>query len=128
MNLTGRQGLGQKAPKPAKKPRKAVRKVSAKRAAYLASDARQNGLAHMALVKGLPCICCNRPPPSAAHHCTGDGMPRDDMRVLPLCYDCHQGQHGYHNAKADWVARNGLDTDYLPEVDRMIAAMGRNSY
>ena len=100
-----------------------MRKVSKKRAAYLSSQARQDGLAHMERVKGLPCICCNMPPPNSAHHVTGDGMPRDDMWVLPLCYDCHQGQNGYHNAKAEWVAKYGRDFELLPIVARML-----NSY
>ena len=113
MNLTGADPRGLKQAKPPKKPRKAVRKVSARRAAYLASGERQEGLAHMGAVKGLPCICCGHAPPSYAHHVTGDGMPRDDMRVLPLCYACHQGPDGYHNAKASWVARHGPDFKML---------------
>ena len=115
MNLSGKPPLGQKQPR-VRKPKKPVRKVSAKRAAYLASDERQDGLAHMERVKRLPCMCCNAPPPSSAHHVTGDGMPRNDMRVIPLCYDCHQGQNGYHNAKAAWVERFGPDYMMLDQV------------
>jgi hypothetical protein len=119
-DLAQRGPLGQKQPKAAKK-RKAVRKVSAKRAAYLASDDRRAALEHMAKVKALPCICCGNPPPNHAHHVTGDRMPRNDMRVLPLCYECHQGPHGYHAAKRSWVARHGPDYLLLDAVADMLA-------
>ena len=122
VSLTGRPGIGPKQPKAAKGPRKPIPRRSAKRKAYMASDARKAGLAHMKRVKGLPCICCGAPGPSCAHHVTGDGKPRDDMRVLPLCYDCHQGQHGYHNAKAAWVAMHGPDLEMLPRVQIMLVA------
>jgi len=121
-NLTGSAPRGLKGEKQPKAPRKAVRKVSAKRAAYLASADRQDGLDHMARVKGLSCICCGHPPPSAAHHVTGDGMPRNDMRVLPLCYECHQGQNGYHNSKAAWVAKYGPDFGLLEIVESLLKA------
>lgn len=121
-NLTGAAPRGLKGEKKPKAPRKAVRKVSAKRAAYLASVDRQAGLDHMARVKSLPCICCGYPPPSDAHHVTGDGMPRNDMRVLPLCFSCHQGQNGYHNAKASWVAKHGPDYGLLEIVESLLKA------
>ena len=112
--------MGQKAPKPPAKSRKAIPKQSAKRKAYMASQARVDGLAHMGRVKGLDCICCGHPPPSHAHHVTGDNKPRDDMRVLPLCYECHQGPNGYHAAKRSWVARHGPDYLLLDEVAKML--------
>lgn len=119
-DLSGRGPLGQKKPKPDKKPRKPIPKQSPKRRAYMASSARKDGLEHMGRVKLLPCVCCGHPPPSYAHHVTGDGMPRDDMRVLPLCYDCHQGPKGYHNSKALWQEKYGRDVDYLAQVEAML--------
>lgn len=74
----------------------------------------------MGRVKALPCVCCGHPPPSQAHHVTGDQMPRNDMRVLPLCYFCHQGTDGYHLSKRSWVARHGPDYLLLPLVDEML--------
>lgn len=120
MDLAQRGPLGQKQPKPPKKPRKAIPRISRKRAAYLASDARKDGLAHMAAVKCLHCICCGHPPPSYAHHVRCDGKPRNDMRVLPLCFGCHQGPNGYHNDKAAWVERHGPDYSLLEAVAAMI--------
>jgi hypothetical protein len=115
-DLAKRGPLGLKQPKPAKKPRKAVRKISAKRQAYLDSPERQTGFAHMARVKLLPCICCGHPQPSIAHHVTGDGKPRNDMRVIPLCEPCHVGQNGYHRAKKSWVEKYGQDYLLLDRV------------
>jgi hypothetical protein len=115
-DLSGRGPIGLKQPKPAKRPRKAVKRVSDKRKAYMQSDDRQAGLAHMLAVKGLPCICCGHPPPSIAHHVTGDGKPRNDMRVLPLCEPCHVGPNGYHRAKKSWVAKYGPDYLLLGRV------------
>ena len=95
---------------------------SDKRAAYMRSAERQDGLAHMARVKMLPCVACGAPPPSQAHHVTGDKQPRDDFRAIPLCYACHQGPQGYHAAKRSWVAKHG--PDYLL-LDRVAEMLGR---
>ena len=99
---------------------KPMRKRSPRRAAYMASGARQDGLAHMGRVKGLPCVVCGAAPPSAAHHVTGDKLPRDDLRTIPLCYDCHQGPDGYHAAKRTWVAANGPDYEFLPRINFLL--------
>lgn len=93
---------------------------SDKRAAYMRSAERQEGLAHMARVKMLPCIACGAPPPSQAHHVTGDKRPRDDLRTIPLCYPCHQGPQGYHAAKRSWVAKHGPDYMLLDRVAEML--------
>jgi hypothetical protein len=122
-DLAGRGPLGPKPDKPEKRPRKGIPPISKKRAAAMASKAWRDGIEHMARVKLLPCICCGHPPPSYAHHVTGDGMPRNHMRVLPLCYACHQGPHGYHAAKAAWVERYGPDYTLLPRVDEMLKRM-----
>ncbi len=99
-----------------------LRKRSPKRAAYMASAERKDGVAHMLAVKALPCICCGHPPPSYAHHVTGDKQPRNECRVLPLCYECHQGKNGYHAAKASWVAKHGPDYGLLNKVQELLRA------
>lgn len=96
--------------------RKPLRPLSAKRARRKAREKSGGAWAHMAAVKELPCMVCGAPPPSQAHHVTGDGQPRSDWRVIPLCYDCHQGPSGYHMAKRSWVARNGPDHEMLADV------------
>lgn len=79
------------------------------------------GRAHMGRVKACPCVRCGRAGPSDVHHCRSDGMARDDFKTIPLCKECHQGQYGYHNAKASWEAANGKDYEYLPVVADMLA-------
>lgn len=116
-----REPLGLKQPSVKKAHRKAVRRLSAKRAAYLASPERQEGLAHMGRVKGLHCVICHRPPPSEAHHCRSGGMARDDFKTIPLCTACHRGPEGYHTRKKVWEAINGPDHEYLPVVADMLA-------
>lgn len=120
-DLAGRGPLGQKQPKQKKKTRKAVRKVSKKRAEYNASPARQDAIDHMARVKMLDCVICQKEGPNDAHHVKSDGMPRNDLRVIPLCFWCHRGPRGYHADKASWVARHGPDTDYLAAVAALLA-------
>jgi len=112
--------LGPKPEKPAKKPRKPIPKISAKKARHKAAEKALGAWEHMAAVKALPCITCYAPPPSEAHHVTGDKMPRSDFRVIPLCYACHRGPCGYHNAKRSWVARHGPDYLLLDAVAAMM--------
>ena len=119
-DLAGRPPLGQKARKPPKSPRKAIQRRSAKMTAHKAAEHARGGTDHMMAVKALPCVCCHAPPPSEAHHVKDGGKARSDFRVIPLCYECHRGQHGYHNAKRSWRARYGLDCDLLPIVDAML--------
>lgn len=79
------------------------------------------GLLHMRRVKELPCVICNRPPPSDAHHCKSDGMLRDDFKTIPLCKNHHQGPEGYHTQKATWEARFGKDHEFLAVVADALA-------
>ena len=119
MNLTGRPiyAKGQKADKP----RKGMRPVSAKKTKHKATEKAAGAHEHIAAVKALPCITCGHPAPSYAHHVTGDKQPRSDWRVIPLCYDCHQGPEGYHAAKRTWVAKHGPDFMLLDQVAKIIA-------
>jgi hypothetical protein len=120
-DLAGRQPLGLKQPKPAKKPRKPLPKRSAKRLAYLASDARQDGLAHMARVAQLPCLVCGARPVEVHH----EGKPRSDMRVLPLCPRHHRREYGpsaYHYSPNAFYALHGPSEALLSRVAAMLNA------
>ena len=119
-NLANRPPLGQKPPKAAKKPRKAVRKVSSKRAAYLASTARVDGLAHMARVSELPCLVCGSRPVEVHHF----PDPRSDMRVGPLCPAHHRREFGpgaYHYSRRAFNDRHGSDDELMARTDAMLA-------
>ena len=125
--LLGPLGL-KGAPEP-KNPRKPVRKVSTKKAAYLASPAREKGKRHMAAVAMLPCLICGARPVEV-HHDTGAGSdpakkPRSDMRVLPLCSFHHRREFGpgaYHYNPRAFYARHGSSEELLKRVDDMLRA------
>lgn len=49
-------------------------------------------------IRSLPCLICNRPPPSEAAHVRmglagGMGLKPPDMWTVPLCHDHHAEQH-----------------------------------
>lgn len=102
MNIRGPLGL--KAPKP-------VRGTTAARA-------------YLERVKMLPCVICDAPPPSDAHHVISGrfgSRKASDFDTIPLCRAHHQdGPEAIHQNKAAWEAAHGPDTDYLPVVARML--------
>lgn len=120
MNLAGKPPLGPKQTKIAKARRKAVKRLSAKRAAYLASPERQAGLAHMARVAALPCLVCGAMGVEV-HHAT---VPRDDFRVLPLCARHHRREFGpgafHYSPRAFYAVHGDLDL-LLAKVGDMLA-------
>jgi len=128
-NLLG--PLGQKKPKqkrvePPLMRKKPMRKVSAKKAAHRRSKAGQDGLAHMARVKALPCVICGAPGPSDAHHCISGrygARKASDFETVSLCAHCHRYPYpnAIHSGKESWEARNGKDYEYLPVVADMLA-------
>jgi len=66
---------------------------------------------YLALVRSLPCACCGAPAPSSAHHPRiGQGMAQKsgDYTAIPLCWECHQGKHGWHGDRSRAKLR-GLD-------------------
>lgn len=117
-DLARRGPLGPKQPKPKTK-RKGLPPISRKRAAYLASDARKAGLAHMAMVARLPCIVCG------AHGVEVHHMPpRDDLRTAPLCARHHRREFGagaYHYSPRAFHAAHGSADEILARVSEMLA-------
>lgn len=77
------------------------------------------GRAHMHRVKQLPCVICRKPPPSAAHHVFHErygSRKASDFETIPLCWACHQGPDGVHEAKETWALINGFDFEFLAVV------------
>lgn len=70
---------------------------------------------HMALVKELPCSCCDAPGPSEAHHIK-QGC---HFATIPLCWSCHRGPLGLHGTKAMLKIRK------LEEIDLLNITIGR---
>lgn len=81
------------------------------------------GRRHMARVAELPCAVCRQPGPSLVHHIrTGHGMAQraSDWLTVPLCPDCHQGQHGIHGDRQKWIARKLSELDALADTYRRL--------
>lgn len=119
VDLAKRGPLGQKAPKPAKGPRKPIPKQSAKRKAYMRSDDRKQGLEHMSRVAQLPCLVCGAYGVEVHH----EGKPRSDMRVLPLCPAHHRREYGpgaYHYSPKAFYALHGSSDVLLARVAAML--------
>ena len=56
-------------------------------------------VAHLGRVKQLRCVCCyllerEQSHPTDVHHIRAGGEARSHWLVIPLCWDCHQGQNG----------------------------------
>ena len=101
-----------------------LRKVSAKRKAYRASQEGQEALEHMQAVKQLPCAVCGSPPPSDAHHVIHDRFgtrKASDFEVIPLCKAHHQdGPEAIHNGKQSWRDKHGPDHSYLAGIFELL--------
>lgn len=83
------------------------------------------GRAHMGRVKMLPCVVCNAPPPSDAHHVIHGrygGRKASDFETIPLCKAHHMdGPDAIHNGKRTWGERFGMDYGFLPVVAAILA-------
>lgn len=118
-DLAGRGPIGQKTPKPAKKPRKPIPRRSKKREAYLRSPDRKAGLLHMAQVARLPCMVCGAWPVDVHH----EGKPRSDVNVIPLCPMHHRREYGpgaYHYSPKAFYAAHGSSAELLARVKIMV--------
>ncbi len=81
------------------------------------------GAEWLSLVRTLACGCCGAPAPSYAHHIReGQGMAQraDDFLAVPLCHDCHQGQHGIHGDRQRWVQHKVDELTVLAATIRVI--------
>ena len=94
---------------------KPMRARSPKRAAYMASQERQDAVAHMMAVKSLGCLVCGAQP-AEAHHLPGQ---RDDYRTIPLCPPHHRTEYGpqaYHYSRPAFNERHGSDEWLLQQT------------
>lgn len=65
--------------------------------------------AHIERVKSLPCSLCDQEAPSSAHHIRQDCA----WTTIALCWECHQGQNGWHGKKSLWRIRKMDELDAL---------------
>ncbi len=76
---------------------------------------------HMAKVAGLGCCICGAVMVHVHHAGTGMGGRRDHMKVLPLCYNHHQGKQGIHTlGRKVWGEKFGTEEYHLQQVEREI--------
>jgi hypothetical protein len=68
---------------------------------------------HLARVKELPCVVCDAPAPSEAHHIEQG----QHFTTVALCQDCHRGsRNGWHGQKTMWRIRKWNELDALNET------------
>jgi hypothetical protein len=73
---------------------------------------------HIGRVKELPCVICDAPGPSDAHHIK-QGF---HYTVVALCKDCHQGGfNGIHGQARMWAVRKMDELAALNETLRRLA-------
>ena len=77
-------------------------------------------------IRELGCIVCQNQgifSPACIHHVrAGLGMAqRDHDKVIPLCYEHHQGQNGIHLDKKAFEEKYGTELDLLAQVERWLS-------
>lgn len=74
---------------------------------------------HMAWVKSQPCVVCDAPAPSEAHHIE-QGL---HFATLPLCKDCHTGSHnGIHGRRSMWNVMKKTELSCLNDTIRKLVS------
>ena len=72
----------------------------------------------MDAVAQMSCVICDSSPVAVHHALTGGGGRKDHMKVLPLCYNHHQGKDGIHTiGRKVWRDRFGSEIELLEKVD-----------
>ena len=56
---------------------------------------------HMAAVKSVPCVVCDAPAPSIAHHV----VQGEHFTTCAVCELCHVGKGGIHGDQSRWRLR-----------------------
>lgn len=73
--------------------------------------------AHLARIKDMACVVCDKPGPSDAHHV----KQASAYHCIPLCKDCHQGPLlGIHGQKRAWALAKLDEVDALAETIRRL--------
>ena len=78
---------------------------------------------HIARVKELPCGNCGAYEPSSAHHIIENGTRVSHYAVIPLCYECHQGNCGIHGDKARFKITKKTELMILADTIRRLYAI-----
>lgn len=57
--------------------------------------------AHLEAVKSVPCVVCDAPAPSIAHHV----VQGEHFTTCAVCEQCHVGKGGIHGDQSRWRLR-----------------------
>ena len=72
---------------------------------------------HLQRVKELPCVICDAPGPSEAHHID----QALQWTCIPLCSDCHRGGvNGIHGQRRIWSVVKHTELSALNETLRRL--------
>lgn len=72
---------------------------------------------HIERIKNMRCGVCGQCGPSDAHHILENSRRISHYAVIPLCKDCHQGNHnGIHGEKAMWKVMKKTELQILAEI------------
>lgn len=71
--------------------------------------------AYLADVKRCACVICNEPG-GFAHH-PEQGL---HFNTVAICYECHQGAHGWHGDKSRWRAAKMTEARAMNETRRRV--------
>lgn len=75
--------------------------------------------AYVADVNRCACVICNAPAPSFAHH-PEQGL---HFNTVALCYECHQGEYGWHGDKSRWRAAKMTEVKAINETRRRVETL-----
>lgn len=73
---------------------------------------------HLDRLSTYPCAVCGTQM-AHCHHpraAAGMGQRASDFLAIPLCYECHQGQHGIHGDRGAWKLRKMDEWDAVAKV------------
>jgi translation initiation factor RLI1 len=74
---------------------------------------------HLDKVASLGCVICGKR--ATIHHIRIVGEPRNHKKVIPLCYNHHQGVEGIHTlGKKAWREKHGHELEHLKRIEEML--------
>lgn len=81
-------------------------------------------IARWSRIAALGCIVSGCRHSACIHHAlTGMGGRKNHLKVLPLCYDHHQGKEGIHTlSRRVWEKKFGTEEYLLEKVEKLLSS------
>lgn len=87
----------------------------------MAKKATKSEREHIAKVASISCIVCGVWPVEVHHALTGYGGRRNNMKVLPLCFNHHRGVQGIHTlGRKAWQRQYATEQELLDRLDHAL--------